>query len=459
MKLQTYFIVIIFIVLGCSSPEKSSITRLTGNITNPKDSLAKLSLKDTAYVVSLDSAGKFSINLPLEKATYATFHHGQELSTLYLQPNDDLSLSLDTEQFDETLRYEGKGAENNNFMADLVLFNEKMANPYQRMLLSPKEFTAFADSSATATQQFIDGYKGKIDPMLYGIESAKIKYSTISLKINYPSTHKYYAKTDSLTLPEGYYNFLSEFAFDQSQLLDHYQYTNAILDYAHYLWGKKEDNRETVFARLLNGTDSLISTKEVKGSSLATLFEMYVPYVDIAKADSLFAQYKAALPITKTEKISKTLAKLRKLAPGNEVPDFQFYTSTGDSLKLSDFAGKLVYIDLWATWCGPCIAEQPHWEKLFEEMKGSPVVFLGVSIDDSRTPWEKMLENRKIGGTQVWMPGGWNAEIMNFFVVEGIPRYILLDEEGKIIKNNAPRPSGNIGELLNSSLAKKGTII
>lgn len=459
MKNQLYLMAFALLSMGCSSPEESSLTRLGGTITNPKDSLAKLSLNDTSYVGSLDSAGRFSFNFPLKEATYAVFHHGQEVSTLYLQPNDELSLSLDTEQFDETLRYEGKGAENNNFMAALALFDEKMANPYQRMLLSPEEFTAFADSSSAASQQFIDGYKAKIDPALYEMESGKIKYSIISLKINYPSAHKYYAKTDSLTLPEGYYDFLSELAFDQNQLLNQYQYTNAILDYVHHLWGGRGDGMEATFARLLNGTDSLISNKEVKGSSLATLFEMYVPNVDIPKADSLFMQYQAVLPAEKTEKISETLAKLRKLAPGNEVPDFQFYTSTGDSLKLSDFAGKLVYIDLWATWCGPCIAEQPHWETLLEEMNGSPVVFLGVSIDDSREPWERMLENRKLGGTQVWMPGGWGAEIMSFFVVEGIPRYVLLDAEGKIIKNNAPRPSGNIAELLKSTLAEKETAI
>ena len=126
----------------------------------------------------------------------------------------------------------------------------------------------------------------------------------------------------------------------------------------------------------------------------------------------------------------------------------------GEPFQLSDLQGKLVYIDLWATWCGPCIAEQPSMELLVERFEDSPVAFLAVSIDNTKEPWIKMVNDRKLAGTHVYAENNWQSEIMQHFVVEGIPKYILLDTEGKIIIQDAPRPSGSIGELIESELAK-----
>jgi thiol-disulfide isomerase/thioredoxin len=120
---------------------------------------------------------------------------------------------------------------------------------------------------------------------------------------------------------------------------------------------------------------------------------------------------------------------------------------------LSDFRGKLVYIDLWATWCGPCLDEQPGWEKLVTEYKDQPVVFLGVSIDNTRTPWEKMVTERNLSGIQVWVKDNFKSAIMQHFLVGGIPRYILLDAEGKILLKNAPKPSGEIENELKKAFS------
>lgn len=455
MKNQLYMVAIILLVIGCSGPEQT-LTRIGGTIINPKNNLTKISVSDTTYVAELDSLGKFSFEFPLKEDAYATFSHGGEMTTLYLTQADNITLSLDTEKFDETLTYEGKGSENNKYMAALVLFEENAVNPYRKTQLAPNEFVAFVDSIRGAYQSFTDGFKSTMDPKLYTIEVEKAKYSSFSQKINYPAAHKRQMSLDSLTLPEGYYDFLSELSLEETKLLGQYEYTNALIDYIHHLGADRSNgSMDETLANFLSITDSLITNKEVKGTALAMLSEIYIAYTDINKSDSLYNYYRALMPEKTAKKLEQTIAKLKKLAPGTEVPDFKFYTSTGDSLMLSDFEGKLVYVDLWATWCGPCIAEQPHWEKLVEEMKETPIVFLGVSIDDTTAPWEKMLEARKLGGTQVWAKGAWTAEIMSHFAVEGIPQYILIDADRKIITRNAPRPSGKISELLKTTLAEK----
>jgi thiol-disulfide isomerase/thioredoxin len=157
---------------------------------------------------------------------------------------------------------------------------------------------------------------------------------------------------------------------------------------------------------------------------------------------------------------SPTLAAILKeshdkwdtILPGKDLPDFNFININGDSVKLSELRGTLVYIDIWATWCGPCIAEHPHWDKLREEYKDKPVSFLTISIDTKRELWEKMVKAKNMEGLQWFTGGGNKSELSTHFIVGSIPRFILLDREGKIIDPSADRPSGDIRAMLDQHL-------
>ena len=99
----------------------------------------------------------------------------------------------------------------------------------------------------------------------------------------------------------------------------------------------------------------------------------------------------------------------------------------------------LVLVDFWATWCGPCRGEIPHLQKLEHRYKNKNIHFVSISCDQNKADWEKMVKEEKLGGIQLHY-GGDNT-FMNFFMITGIPRFILLDQEGKIIQANATRPS------------------
>jgi thiol-disulfide isomerase/thioredoxin len=113
-------------------------------------------------------------------------------------------------------------------------------------------------------------------------------------------------------------------------------------------------------------------------------------------------------------------------------------------LPISLMKGKIVYIDFWATWCGPCRKEFPSSmamiEKLTEKQK-KKIEFLFISIDEDKTPWKTAIEKNKFGGKHGWIMGGWGAKLLSKFQVVSIPRYMIMDETGKIINQNAPRPS------------------
>lgn len=128
---------------------------------------------------------------------------------------------------------------------------------------------------------------------------------------------------------------------------------------------------------------------------------------------------------------------------GKPSPQFSYKDVNDKVVNLSDFKGKYVYIDVWATWCGPCRQEIPHLEKLEESLKGKKIAFVSLSIDkpSDTDKWKKMVADRHMGGTQVIAENAWESTFVKEYKIESIPRFILLDPKGNIVDFDAKRPS------------------
>ncbi|UOK43372.1 MULTISPECIES: TlpA family protein disulfide reductase [Flavobacterium] len=124
-------------------------------------------------------------------------------------------------------------------------------------------------------------------------------------------------------------------------------------------------------------------------------------------------------------------------------PSFDYVNYKGGKSKLEDFRGKFVYIDLWATWCGPCRAEIPFLKDVEKKYHGKNIVFMSISIDKQTDmdKWKKMVKDKELGGVQLFADNEWNSKFVQDFKVTGIPRFILIDPNGKVVNADAPRPS------------------
>lgn len=137
-------------------------------------------------------------------------------------------------------------------------------------------------------------------------------------------------------------------------------------------------------------------------------------------------------------------------------PTFDYVNYAGGKSTLEDFKGKYVYIDVWATWCGPCRAEIPFLKAAEEKYHDKNIVFVSISIDTQKDyeKWKKFVGEKELKGVQLFADSDWKSEFVKAYNIDGIPRFILVDPKGMTVNANAPRPSApefdqEIGGLLN----------
>ena len=143
-------------------------------------------------------------------------------------------------------------------------------------------------------------------------------------------------------------------------------------------------------------------------------------------------------PIAKQD-LNNLYAQTQKLQPGKPSPDFAFKDINGKTITLKSLRGKYVYIDVWATWCGPCCKEIPHLEKLMEEFENENIHFVSISIDRNQKAWRDMIDQKKMKGIQLHI--GNNKDFEKDYMISMIPRFILLDPQGNIVNAKMSRPS------------------
>ena len=329
--LMGFLFCVVFVLTREQTPIKSTSVTISGVVTNPIGDTVKFVTPDSTYITVLDTAtGHFSIEFEWDTASNVSFSQGIESTEMYLQSGDAITLTIDTEQFDETISYEGSG--------------ESSYYAWQYLTQENSKYPNFSMSSDSEVDSLFSAY---FAPFLNKAASFKVT-----------------------NLP----------------------FYTSIVDGI-------EDHKEYVMSRR------------------AAL---------------------AALP-----------------QPGEAAIDFTYPDKDGGDVSLSDFVGSVVYIDVWATWCGPCRAEMPFLHELESEYSDKNVTFIGVSLDEekNRQAWLDMMVDKDMKGVQLFADG-W-SQITKDYAINGIPRFMLFDTEGNVASLDASRPSSDdIRPALDALLAE-----
>ena len=179
---------------------------------------------------------------------------------------------------------------------------------------------------------------------------------------------------------------------------------------------------------------------------LNTFFDKEIHTLERLHLDShIFAEEKEGITMTKKNigYFYRSKQELKQLALLENAPTFTLKDVNENDVSLSDFKGNIILIDVWATWCKPCLNEIPDLKALLLDYEESNLRFVGISIDQQEDIelWKEKIVEEQLPGTQLIMENGWQSTFKSDYVVSSVPRFILIDEEGKFIDVDAPRPS------------------
>jgi thiol-disulfide isomerase/thioredoxin len=433
-------------MFGCKKELKIDYASISGKIENPTDKIVSISNgKEKIKEIALKEDGSFNDTLKIESGYY-TLTHGRESTAIYLTPECDFTVTLNTKEFDETLKYTGEGSENNNYLAAKFLADEKSNFDYAKVYaLEEDDFMAIMEEVKSSKLTLLKDAKN-ISSDFRALEEKNTEYEYLSFLQNYAPAHSYYTKKVAFKPSEEF-----------TKRMEALDYTNEE-DYSNFIYYQKlvQSHFSNKISKTDNPSEVFKMINEEAFPALKKDLANMLNYQISPNNEKNEAYYNGLMAMSSDDKFKEALTtkynKVKKLAKGMPSPKFKDYENhKGGTTSLEDLKGKYVYIDVWATWCGPCIREIPSLKEVEKQFHDKNIAFVSTSIDVAKDHkvWESMVKEKQLGGIQLLADNDWNSQFVKDYAIEGIPRFILIDPDGNIVSADAPRPSDpNLIEML-----------
>jgi thiol-disulfide isomerase/thioredoxin len=363
-------------------------------------------------------------------------------------PGDRISIIADNRNLKNGTQFKGDHTLENNYLVAYENLKTK-SQPQDIQSFYSQNETEFIKAVENLTsiyltdQQEYQKKNGPFDEIFAELISDETSYDAAIMKINYPTYYEYLNPDKKLKLSDTFDSFLQniEIDADENLLVPAYkQFLPLYLDFKANLENTNSVESKAILKFKLIG--SLFQSVKVKELLYYTIMKETMDN-SVNDAALLIEDYsKLQTNTLYNEEVNTVFNTWRHLLKGKKAPSWQYLNHANKPVSLESFIGKVVYIDVWATWCGPCLRELPYLEKLQEEFKGNNnIAFISISIDQEKLGWDAMVKSKNMKGIQCIADNAWNSSIVTEYRITGIPRFIIIDKQGNIADVNAPRPS------------------
>lgn len=453
---------------GCSGSEKPGNTRVSGVIGAAADQMITLSTGSGIDSTKITKEGRFSFNLKLENEETAILLLNNQFASLYLQPGKELTVKSSLSGFPDQVEFGGSLAPVNKYLRLSSKLDQQTAITQEELyVMPPQAFIRLTDSIREVKLQLLKEYVMRypaIDSAFVSRNKADIHYAWATQRLLYPGYHALLAKKIP-DLPDAYHtNYLQETELNNPALMTSSAYLSFLenyLDYrqALYLENHPEVNRlwfpESV-ARFrvipIEFTDSVI-----RDYLLFTSMNDHLDNFGTARLETFLTNFELTCKNPAYhQQIHDKIDLLSTVERGQPAPDFSALTSDDQRVRLSDYQGKLLYINLWATWSPWSLQEFPYWEALIRQFDGRNVEFISVSLDFAKDikNWKYIIRERQLNGIHL-IQDPKSSDLQENYFISDLPRYLLIGSDGQIISVHAPRPGENMEEVLNRLLEEE----
>lgn len=438
MKELSIIVLLILSLFGCSADHS---VQISGRIENG-DSIVNIWVGDSIYSFPLDENDFFTGKIPMKKSGYGTLLLNS--LNLYFSPGEDLEIYVDNFNFSSSLYFRGSLGGVNNYLKEqeVAVFFDK--DDYK---LGEKQFVEKMKRLIDEKIKLLEAKN--FDPSFTDLERERIRYSIAERVSYYPSYRK--NAGDEFYVPgKVFTDFLSSFSLNNEALFGTKDYRSFLLNYV-YLQGSRGAG-SNYSDGVVDYIISTVTNPTIKDFLLTEIVYRFIwENNGLEGADYLLEVFRRECSDSrKIEYINEIVDHWAKLLPGQPAPGFTLKDVNGRTVALSDYRGSYVYITVWATWCVPCKSEFPYLNLLQKVYEDKKIKFITVSIDepDLAQHWHDFIVEKRYPGIHVITDE--DSKFNEDYMIISVPRFILIGTEGEIVNSNAPRPSGQIRQLLDS---------
>ncbi|ADY30267.1 TlpA family protein disulfide reductase [Cellulophaga lytica] len=440
---------------ACKKETPVNYALFSGNISNTKGGELKVSsLNGFSKTINVKDTGIFSDTLFIEENGVYNVRFGNLRFAAYVTQGANINIEANKKENIKSLKFSGDYADLNNYF----IYKESKNLDF----IMDREGSYNVDESTFETK--VLNFQKDLENRLTSLkdipeninenELRAINYGRLAKKSEYEKMYGYLSKNKDFKASETFKKELNEISFDNAEdylySSDYQAMVSANIRKKAFDYYQKDS---IPYSDASAKAVSEISNPIIKNAELYKAILMRLP-MSKDKDKDLQDFLNASTSQKHIKKIKELYESLKVLDKGQPSPKFHNYENyAGGTTSLDDLKGKYVYIDVWATWCGPCKYEIPFLKKIEEQYQGKNIHFVSISTDKQKDKdkWKAMVADKEMGGIQLITDNDFNTSFVSDYKIMGIPQFILLDPNGNIVQANAPRPSDEkLVELFNS---------
>lgn len=481
-RFSCYLLWVSLLMLGCAGhPDSAHIKgsiKYAGNsnIYLEKESIHYKYATQKRFNLNTGSKNRFQLDLPIDSAQIVDLVINEASYPLYVQPGDSLTIRAERGTFPSGVQIEGYDGAWNKKVNEYVLISDSLM---QRASTWSQAFNAGKnDSLLHFYQQRADAAKRLLDATPF----EDLKYKAIGEylvhRLRFLRNRIYHQGIAPSQLDSTRTHIIK-----QAQKSNFFSFRSlwaqraGIFDFANayaFSFGIEKKLESQKGQELMK-----YDIKRLGYSTIDSLKVSLLSYIDDRRARAYAQMYLIAerigeMPIDTarpsyrafiqeygdyprfTSFLKEFYRKRERVSPGNPAIPFTLPNPDGDPVEMSDFRGKYVLLDFWASWCIPCLDEFPHMKELYQKYPRSRFEIAGISIEKDSLRWRKTVKQFELPWPQVYGGNGFQQTTFSSYQGGGIPFYILVGPQGNIIRYNDVRPSYNLPRILDSLINQAG---